>query len=270
MKRVIAFLLILPLLPVCSVAAEVEGTVELPVLMYHRLLKNNPQGDMYTITPAALERDLKFLRAEGYASVTTEQVIGYLTRGEKLPEKPVLLTFDDGHYSTLTYAVPLLERYGFRASVFVTGVFSDSEAGAPQSPQYSYISWAQMENLAPCLQIESHTWNLHVCGKGRNGIKRRKGENLEDYRMLLAADLLKLQGKIEQHTGRAPIAFALPFGADCADALSVFDAVGIPLSFGSYGGINRLTVGGKRHDLKRMCRVPDESAQFLLDKYANK
>ncbi|GHU88880.1 hypothetical protein FACS1894202_05880 [Clostridia bacterium] len=270
MKRVIMFLLILSIFSAEAAAAETAPPVELPVLMYHRLLKNNPQGDEYTITPDALERDLNYLQAENYTSVTTDQVIGYLSRGEELPDKPILLTFDDGHYSTLSYAAPLLERYGFCASVFVTGKFSDSETGTEPTPLYSYISWEQMQHLPSCLQIENHTWDLHLCGRGRNGIQRKKSESLADYRMRLASDLLTLQGKVAENARRVPVAFALPFGASCKDAVPVFDAVGIPLSFGSYSGINRLTVGGERHELKRLCRVPRKSAQFLLDKYANK
>jgi peptidoglycan/xylan/chitin deacetylase (PgdA/CDA1 family) len=237
-------------------------------MMYHRLLKKSSR-DVYTITPDAFEADLKYFSENGYTAVTCAEVLNYLLIGSALPKKPVLLTFDDGHYSTLAYAAPLLEEYGMKASVFVVGAFSDKDEGR-DNPVYSYITWEEMRNLPSCLEIQNHTWGLHEIGKGRKGIKRRSSESLENYRILFASDMIKLSNKVQECTGARPVAFAIPFGANCSDSIPVLDAVGIGLSLGSEYGVNRLKVGGKRHALKRLCRTPGMSAQFLVDKYAKK
>ncbi|GHV08021.1 xylanase deacetylase [Clostridia bacterium] len=273
MKRLLSLAIIICAFSSNCYAIETESdpqNVSLPVLMYHRILKNDTARDVYTISMSAFEQDLKFLSENGYTSVATNDVYNFLTRGTPLPEKPVLLTFDDGHYSTLTYAVPLLERYGFKASVFVVGTFTEMDTKTTPNPAFSYITWEQMDKLPACLEIGNHSYNLHSYTGLRNGITKRKGESLAAYRMLLASDLLTLQSKIADHTGSRPIALALPFGARSSAAFPVMDAVGLRLTFGSTEGINSLNVGGKCHELKRLCRLPHKSAEFLLDKYAKK
>ena len=88
-----------------TAAATAQG-VEVPIVMYHSVLKDESRHGQYVISPAELESDLKYLRDHGYTTILIEDLIAY-TQGGPLPEKPVLLTFDDGYYNNYLYAFPL-------------------------------------------------------------------------------------------------------------------------------------------------------------------
>ena len=78
-------------------AADSAGGVSLPVLMYHSVAPVPEQ--QYCVTPETLESDLRYLQAHGYETVSPEELVAYTNGNGTLPEKPVMLTFDDGYYN---------------------------------------------------------------------------------------------------------------------------------------------------------------------------
>lgn len=249
---------------------EQPDSVPLPVFMYHRLLKNPTSNDIYTISPDAFEKDLIYLRDNGYTTVGTQELLDYAERGIPLPEKPVVLTFDDGHFNNVFYAEPLLQKYEMKAMVFVVGQYSDqSSTDCIENPNYSYICWRRMECLSDSIEIQNHTWDMHNTGKKRKGIKRKSGESREDYERALSNDLKMLNDKVALHTGKSPVAFAVPFGAEEEWSEDVLESLGIKMCFCSRHGVSKI----KRGDvdslkmLKRMVRTPEKNAAALLKKY---
>ena len=93
---------------------------ELPVLIYHHVgpLRPNTFAVM-TVDPGRLRRHLGWLRRHGYSSLSLEQVIGWARRGEPLPPRSVLITFDDGYADLAEHAFPLLRAAGYSAVVFL-------------------------------------------------------------------------------------------------------------------------------------------------------
>ena len=85
----------------------------MPVIMYHTIL--NSRDGVYIVSEAQLENDLKELIARGYEFVFPSEVAEFVSGEGSLPEKPVMLTFDDGHYNNLYYGLPILEKYGAKA-----------------------------------------------------------------------------------------------------------------------------------------------------------
>ena len=75
-------------------AVDSAGGVSLPVLMYHSVAPVPEQ--QYCVTPETLESDLRYLQAHGYETVSPEELVAYTNGNGTLPEKPVMLTFDDG------------------------------------------------------------------------------------------------------------------------------------------------------------------------------
>ncbi len=89
-----------------------------PVLMYHHI---TPSSGQITTSPENFDSQMAALAANGYTSLTADQFVGYL-RGEKVPEKSVLITFDDGYLDNWVYAHPVLQKHGMHAVMFlVTG-----------------------------------------------------------------------------------------------------------------------------------------------------
>lgn len=101
-------------------ALKAEFGMRLPVLAYHHVGEARPgtYPDL-SVTPQRLERHIRWLHERGYRSVMLADWIRWSREGTGLPEKPVLLTFDDAFADIGRYALPLLRRYGFSAVVFV-------------------------------------------------------------------------------------------------------------------------------------------------------
>jgi len=275
MKTIISLLLLTNIIftsipPTPADAAKPDDSAQLPVFMYHRILKHSSSNDPYTITPDAFERDLMYLRDNGYTTIGTAELLAYTEKGMPLPEKPVVLTFDDGYYNNIYYAAPLLEKYNMKAAIFVVGSFTEKSVKENAvSPNFSYILWEHMENLPACFEIQNHTWDMHH-QSARMGIRRKRGESKPDYEKSLAYDLIKLNDKVEHHTGKRPVAFAIPFGLEERWAYDVFKEQGLKMCFCSEAGVSVIRRGEPEsiNRLKRLLRSPGKSVEFLLKKYA--
>ena len=82
---------------IIPVVSDSRDTVELPILMYHGITDVSASVDEYTILAETFENDLKWLGDNGFTSISVKQLINYVDNGSALPEKPVLITFDDGY-----------------------------------------------------------------------------------------------------------------------------------------------------------------------------
>ncbi|EPR42777.1 polysaccharide deacetylase [Desulfovibrio sp. X2] len=90
-------------------------TQSLPVLMYHYVAE---PANPIAVHPAIFEEQMRLLSAAGFRGVSLEEAHAFLVRGERLPGRPCLITFDDGYLDNLVYAWPLLEKYGHKGVVF--------------------------------------------------------------------------------------------------------------------------------------------------------
>lgn len=123
-----------------------EKAIEVPILMYHSILKSQ-SGD-YIVHPDILERDLQYIQRNGYTTITITDLVNYVYEDIALPEKPIIITFDDGHYNNLTYAVPLLEKYNMVAVISIVGNYTDTFSKSNEvNSNYSYLRWKDIELL---------------------------------------------------------------------------------------------------------------------------
>ena len=196
-------------------AAPSQG-IPLPAVMYHGLLRDPALQGTYVIDPALLESDLAYLQEKGYTPVHIADLLAYVDGKAELPEKPILLTFDDGYYNNYVYAYPLAQKYGMKIIISPIGCWSDaySESGEERAP-YTHLTWTRIREMrdSGLVEFQNHTYSLHE-GKGeRIGSSRKSGESDEDYAALLTADLGQMQEKMRLHLGKAADCFVYPFGA---------------------------------------------------------
>lgn len=93
---------------------------DVPVLSYHNIASSmQGRSAEYTCSKTTFEKHLKTLYDSSYHSISTGQLYNYLEGREQLPEKPFLLTFDDGHQEHFTIVAPLLQQYNFTAAFFI-------------------------------------------------------------------------------------------------------------------------------------------------------
>lgn len=131
--------------------------VTVPVLMYHRV--NPIVIDRNTVSVNYFALQLDYLSCQGFTALTLSQLYEGLSGTKKLPPKPVVLTFDDGYADNLTYALPLLQRYAMRASVFViTDMVGQKCSWLKDHECNQLMTWEQLEQwLEAGMEIGSHT-----------------------------------------------------------------------------------------------------------------
>lgn len=187
--------------------------VQVPAIMYHSILKSRKGS--FIVTPAQLEEDLQYIQKEGFHTVTIGDLINYVHHNIPLPEKPIVITFDDGYLNNLTYAVPLLETYHMKAVLSVVGSYTETSAqSGDHNPNYSYLNWDDLQSLvrSDTIEIQNHTYDLHKKNGGRNGAAKIKWETVEQYRRVLIEDIERFESEMESHTGYRATAFTYPFG----------------------------------------------------------
>ena len=104
--------------------AKNDDSIALPIVMYHSLLKS--KSGNYIVHPATFENDLKYIQDKRYTTITMTDLINYVYKNSPLPEKPIIITFDDGFYNNFGYAVPLLHKYDMKAVISIVGKYTDT------------------------------------------------------------------------------------------------------------------------------------------------
>lgn len=226
------------------VIANSEDYIEVPIIMYHSILKDPSRSNKYTVTPTVLEEDLKYIKDKGYTTVTITDLISYVYDNKPLPENPIVLTFDDGHYNNYGYLFPLLEKYDMKAVISIVGSYTDKFTKTDEANlNYSYLRWKDIKELMDTGRIEfqNHTYNLHSNTGKRIGTKKIKGETDEHYKNVLEEDILKLQQEFKENTNYIPQCFTYPFGGISNSSLDIIKELGFKASLSCEQGINKLT-----------------------------
>lgn len=227
--------------------AKTADTVQLPIVMYHGILDDPSRQGQYVITPAQFEEDLKELQKRGYVTVTMADVLDFVDNGTPLPDKPIMLTFDDGYYNNYLFADPLLERYGMKAVLSPvckwTEVYSDTP-GQSDHAIYSHVTWQEIREMIESgrWEIQNHSYDMHYCEAGkRKGTLRRTSETAQDYEKALRMDLSTAQRQFTALAGVTPTTFTYPYGAMCDEALPIIKDLGFRATLTCESRVNRIT-----------------------------
>lgn len=215
-----------------TVLSAVKG-VELPIVMYHQLTKSETRAGRYVLTVEQFEKDLQFLKRNGYETVTVNQLLAFSEGKGDLPEKAVMITFDDGCETLYSYALPLLEKYGFTAVGFAVGALADSYTELDDhNLNYSCLDWAEIKEMCDgeIVDIQSHSYDLHKNTAERSGAKKKNGETFEQYREFLSSDAAIMKERMLKYAGKEPVAFAYPFGSYSTESAEILAKCGIRMA----------------------------------------
>ena len=143
----IFFLLIIIFIAIIFILPEPEG---FPILEYHTITENpEPISEVYNVTPAEFTAQLDYLQEKGYTTITLQDFMRVLHGKGTLPEKPIILTFDDGYEDNYTKMLPILEAHKMKAVVYVI----TNEIGKP-----GYLTLEQIKDMQKRgIEIGSHT-----------------------------------------------------------------------------------------------------------------
>ena len=184
----------LPSIPANFSPSKILSRKQVPILCYHQIRDWKPTDSKiskdYIVPPEVFRAQLKMLADSGFHSVLPDQLFQYLTKGLPLPDKPILLSFDDTDLDQYEIAFPEMKKYGFKGVFFIMTVSLGRK---------HYMNKAQVKELFDAGNIVgSHTWDHH-------NVKKYQGND-----WVIQID--KPTRELEAITGKPIRYFAYPFG----------------------------------------------------------
>ena len=246
--------------------------VFLPIIMYHSILKDKNLQNDYTISPTLFENDLKYLTDNGYTTVTVEDLINYVYHGRDLPDRCIMLTFDDGYYNNYYYAFPLLKKYKCRAVISPIASMTEKFTQTQDiSVTYGHISDDNIREMVNSgyVEIQNHSYDMHTLTP-RKGVSKKRGESAEEYKNTVTNDITKAQNYLENVTGKKPSSFVYPFGAKSDGTEEIVRELGFVCTMTCTEEPNVITRDKESlFELGRYRRDGKESMESLLNSIRN-
>lgn len=217
-------------------------TVQLGIIMYHDVNTYSSASCDYLISTSMLEDDLIKYQASNWKIVSLSAVLDYVKGTGSLPEKSLLLVFDDGFISLQTDVLPLLVKYNVPAVVSVIGARAMGIAYDNDTAEAGYLTWDELANIAKSglLEYQYHSMNLHVYGD-RKGVQRLTCESDAEYCELIKNDIETFQTAVQEKGLKFLPSFAYPYGIVDPTADKTLAENGILCTMNSGEYINLIT-----------------------------
>ena len=150
---------VLPIFVLCLTLAfsnvfAVSDT-DVPILLYHNIAENyNAEDNLLHITPERFKEHMQALNNAGYTSISYKDYQNYVKGLGEIPEKSIIVAFDDGYLSNYTYAFPILKEFGMKAAIFIVTGSVDNDKTV-----YPHFGYAQAKEMldSGLIEIGSHT-----------------------------------------------------------------------------------------------------------------
>jgi biofilm PGA synthesis lipoprotein PgaB len=232
------------------------------VLCYHDVrdqLRERP--DLYTVETRELTQQFAWLRAQGYHVISIEQVIASRREHRPLPDRAVVLSFDDGLQSVYTRAFPLLEAFHYPAVVGLVGAWLGEPAAGEAAVQFpddtlsraDFLSAEQILEMrrSGLIEFASHSYALHVGAVANpqgnlepaaavrlyNAASKRY-ENGAVYRERIRRDLARSSDVVLGLSGERPRIIVWPYGDHNRATDAIAQELGMPTGFTLEVGLN--------------------------------
>ena len=174
-------------------------SVSLPVLTFHAL---DDHASVISCAPHVFRQGLARLHARGYRTIPLAQAVACVRQRQPFPDRAFVLTFDDGYQTVYTQALPVLQRYGMSATVFVTlgaAELGESAARRPPFEGRPMLSWLEMREMQQAgIEFGAHTLT-------HPDLTRLPAERIR-------IEMTGSKDHIEHALGKPVKSFAYPFG----------------------------------------------------------
>ena len=156
--------------------AENSNAEKIPVLTYHKIV---PAGTEFKsgllIAADTFEKEMKYLHDEGFTTLTLDEFHDWYTGKTEVPEKSVVVTFDDGYYGTYYLAYPIIRKYEQAATVFCIGHHTGEptaewDENADEDHYVGYDVIKKVREEYPKFSFESHTYDMHRKVDGKHPV----------------------------------------------------------------------------------------------------
>ncbi len=249
---------------------------EFSVISYHDVVDLGQTPDMkifpQTITRNLLVQHFNLIAELGYHPVSYQQVLDARAGKQPLPDKAIMLTFDDGYRSFYDIVYPLLKLYDYPAVTAVVGSWIDVPDGQQVAygettlPRERFMTWDELREMqqSPLVEVASHTYDLHkgVVGNpfgnqqpaATTSVWSPSGyESESEYVDRIRNDMQLTRQRFQDELGKAPRIMVWPYGAYSKATLKLAAEAGMPQTFSLLEHINNV-----RDD-------PSEMGRYLID-----
>ncbi len=185
-----------------------------PILMYHSVADASPpELQTWTATPAQFAAQMGWLAEQGYRALTVSQLVQMRQAGQPLPERAIVLTFDDGYANFLSTAMPIMAKHGLASTLYVTTGFVDHQRHL-FGTQPSILTWPQLREIQrnPLVEIGAHTHDHSPLDR----LNRADAER----------EITLPKQRLEQELGQRIESFCYPFGFNSAAVRAQVKAAG--------------------------------------------
>ncbi len=196
---------------------------KVPVLLYHHILKEEEnklyKNNGYIISLEEFEEQMKYLYDNGFQTLTANDMEDFIYNEKPLPEKSVWITFDDGYYSNIYYAYPVLKKYGFKATIFVVTSYL-MEVSEPFNPDLmNIINIHEIGDTLDVFEYASHTDNLHSIKNRKSAFQTASYDRVRD----------DLNTSISKDYITNKTVFAYPYGKYNKQGIKALEELGFKL-----------------------------------------
>jgi peptidoglycan/xylan/chitin deacetylase (PgdA/CDA1 family) len=184
----------------------------IPVLMYHAI--GYEAGNTARLPKENFKKQMKYLKNNGYVTLTLDEAYDFFAKNKPVPEKSVVLTFDDGYVDNYLEALPILKEFGFKATIFVITDAVDKSK--------NYMNVEQLKKMeASGMDIQSHT------SHHKNFKELSYNEQLET--------LKRSKNFLEKSLNKRIKYFAYPYGEYSKESLKAVKEAGYTMAFATAG-----------------------------------
>lgn len=222
------------------------------VIGYHDVEDDGADQRYLSVRTSALSDQMAWLRDNGYHPVSVQQILDAHDGKSVLPEKAILLTFDDGYSSFYTRVWPLLRAYQWPALWAPVGSWVDAppgqkvDFGGLMTARDKFATWEMVRKMGqePLVEIGAHTWASHYGAVGNpQGSKlpavanreydkaTGRYETDEQFYQRINKDVTRITQKITEVTGKPPRAWVWPYGAASGITLQLAKEHGYRMAF---------------------------------------
>lgn len=191
--------------------------VYLPTLMYHHVqdmdVARGKNQQNLTVATATFREQMQYLKSKGYQTVSLNDLISFFDQGVSIPQKTILLTFDDGYEDNFLYAFPILKEIGFKATIFTTTGLVNN---------YDYLNWDQISEMAGYgISFANHTWSH---------------KNVKVEQSTLEMEVKTADTQLSERGYNSPKVFAYPYGLESTQAIKLLQDLNYQLAFSTRSG----------------------------------
>src|SRR5580704_667411 len=253
MQRLLCLLVVLVSAITISDARSQPAGQRFVAIAFHDVVDNRDQLETDSVTSTSLVQFFDWLKGTGWTAVSLDDIAAAARGVRPLPDKAILVSFDDGYESLYTRVFPLLKVYRFPIVAALVGSWMESGPNGTVTPdgtvtygdrivpRSNFISWAQAREMkaSGLVEFASHSYNLHrgvLANPQGNMVPAAitwqydpatgRYEDDAQYRARIRADLVRARSQMAANLGHPPRALVWPFGRYSGPALEVAKLVG--------------------------------------------